>query len=304
MTSSSPSTRPPRRLDELVDLSTDGPIPLDPVLAAVGEGDVACGVLTDEEVHWLSSDPDAAPRRYLDAPRLGALGEPAQDAALDAVLVLLLARGEAEQRDDGVRLRGLHAVLGDLRSEALVATVARTDVRGEGSRWAALYAVRQDLYLHEEALEAGVHSFVLCAPARAAVLLAHAADPLGRARWTGEPQQAPSLQDLVPPPDDLVTTSDTSTTVYSGRPVGGGELAATVFTAYGGEQGLVVVQARPDAAVGDGEPGAASQVLDGEALVTYCAQHLGLEAGHLDRGHAEDAQGRGGDAWDAGVSRA
>jgi hypothetical protein len=186
-----PGDRTSRDVAEVLDLSELDGSAIDLLEVAVEGGDVLVASLTDEEVHWLRPDADATPDTHLDAPRLGALSSQEQRAALDAVMVLLAVRGDAEVSPDGeVRWHGRHALLAAMRYGAEAAASLRVDRHegGPGVR-AAIYRITGGLFLAEEVDEpTGVHHFVLRAPDRQASWTAWVSDPAGAAEVTSPPE--------------------------------------------------------------------------------------------------------------------
>jgi hypothetical protein len=180
-----------RDVADVLDLSALDGAAIDTLEKAVQVGDVRVGTLTDEEVHWLRPDADATADTHLDAPRLGALSEEGQRAALDAVMVLLAVRGDAEVSSEGeVRWRGRHALLAALRYGAEAAASLRVDHHdGPGVR-AAIFRITEDLFLTEEVDEpTGVHRYMLRRPHRQASWAAWASDPADTADATSEPER-------------------------------------------------------------------------------------------------------------------
>jgi hypothetical protein len=180
-----------RDVAEVLDLSELDGAAIDLLEDAVESGDVRVGSLTDEEVHWLRPNADAAPDAHLDAPRLGALADHEQRAALDAVMVLLAVRGDAEVSPDGeVRWHGRHALLAAMRYGAEAAASLRVDRHDHRPELrAAIYRITGGLFLTEEVDEpTGVHHFVLRAPDRQASWTAWVSDPTGCAGVTSEPE--------------------------------------------------------------------------------------------------------------------
>lgn len=262
-------TRAPIPVADILDLGAEGSIDLAPVAAAARMADVEVGVLTDEEVHWLSGV-DAVPRARLDAPRLGTLDPERQAEALDLVMLVLLARGDVTRSADGLRVHGRHALVAELREKARAATSVQVDIRGEGTRWSAIYRVSPELFLFEEVRPEGLHRFLLCSPARQAALLARAVDPRATATATSPAQRADSADALQPPPGELLARSQSSAVALLGVPGDDAEARVTAFTAYGASDGLWVLQIAPE------QPAAALQSLGPDDLVTYCATFLEL----------------------------
>jgi hypothetical protein len=180
-----------RDVADVLDLSALDGAAIDTLEKAVQVGDVRVGTLTDEEVHWLRPDADATADTHLDAPRLGALSEEGQRAALDAVMVLLAVRGDAEVSSEGeVRWRGRHALLAALRYGAEAAASLRVDHHDGPVVRAAIFRITEGLFLTEEVDEpTGVHRFVLRGPDRQASWTAWASDPADTADATSEPER-------------------------------------------------------------------------------------------------------------------
>jgi len=261
-------TAAPIPVADVLDLRDEGRIDLAPVVAATQEADVDVGVLTDEEVHWLTGV-DAVPRARLDAPRLGALDPERQIEALDLVMLVLLARGDVTRSPDGLRVHGRHALIAELREGSRAATSVQVDIRGEGSRWSAIYRVSPELFLFEDVLPEGLHRFLLCSPQRQAALLARTVDPRAAAASTSTAQHADSVDGLVPHPGELVARSQTSAIALLGVPGDDGSVRATAFTAYGDGDGLWLLQVAPERSA------AALQTLSPDDLVAYCSAFLG-----------------------------
>jgi hypothetical protein len=186
-----PASGEPHDVADVVDLTSPDEATLPALEAAVEEHDVSVGDATDEEVHWLRPDADTTPDPHLDAPRLARLPEGEQRAALDAVLVLLAARGDAEVTPDGgVRWHGRHALLSALRYGAEAAASLRIDGPSEEPGRAAIYRITPRLFLTEEVDEpTGTHRFVLRSPTRQAAWVAAASDPAETATDTSVPER-------------------------------------------------------------------------------------------------------------------
>ncbi len=238
-------------LVDLVDLEQDGPIDMAPVVVAARDADVEVAVLTDEELHWLG-DTDAAPDPFLDAPRLARLGEAEQSAALDAAFWIMLARGDIDRDDGRPTAYGVHAIVGDIRGDVESVAVVRSDRRDQGSHLAALYEAGPDLVLVEHVSEVGLHTFRFQSPRRAVAALVADVDPDGRARRTGPPQHAASVDELDPRPDDLARTCEASSILYHAEATQPGQAAARALTVYSGSAGVWALMGRE---AWEGEPG-------------------------------------------------
>ncbi len=93
---------------EAVDL--DLPAILDDVERAIDHLDLDVGLVTDEELHWLS-DVEVVSDDELDAPRLGELSPEEREIAVEAVLHAMLARGDLRiVGDDEVMAAGRYAL--------------------------------------------------------------------------------------------------------------------------------------------------------------------------------------------------
>lgn len=251
-----------------------GPNDITALVLAVNGADVDAGILTDEEVHWIGGDPDADPDEFLDAPRLARLTPDEQQIALETTLWMLQARGEAiyDPTTDLLRLEGVHAVLGDLRGSPEAAISVRVDVRGEGTRRAAIYRIRPDLFMTEEVEDAGLHHFVLRSPARQAAWLAVAVDPHGHAGDDSDPQPqtATDLNGLDPHPDRLAERCETASLVCSGSRTPDERTAQRTFTAYSGPDGVHILTGWRT----DTDAQAALQRLSRRDLIEFCAAFL------------------------------
>lgn len=148
------------QLEELLD--EDGTLELAVLERAARHELVAVGRFTDEELCWLGGgevedDP-------LESPRLGSLPAEAQQAALDAALCLLLARGDLvtvpgpDGEDDRVVPTGRHAVLEALREAPLGVLRLTVEHRHLGVRHAAAYHVTDGTFLLEEVDPMGLHT--------------------------------------------------------------------------------------------------------------------------------------------------
>lgn len=265
-----------RRVTDVLDLSGQAPVDVAPLVAAVASSDVELGTFTDEELHWAAPDTDATPEAFIDAPRLARMDPKAQDVALATAMWMLQARGDAAWDGQAVRLRGVHAMLGQVRHEAQASASVDVQVRdGEGSR-AAVYRVRPDLFVVEYVAPEGLHWLVCCSPQRAAARLASLVDPEQVARDTGPAQTAAEPDRLSPQPDALADAATTAAFVLLGEVSPDGEPAQRAMTVYGTGDGLFVYQG-----VDDGLSGATvgCQRLGPADLVAYCRAFLAPAAG-------------------------
>lgn len=250
-------------LAELVDVGGRGPIELGPVREAAAGADVLVAVLTDEELHWLG-DPDAAPRAFLDAPRLALLGRAEQQVALETALWIMTARGEFAWREGPSQAYGVHAIVGNIRRAAPSVAIVRTDRRERGTRLSARYEAGADLLLVEDVGDDGLHRFLFRSLARDAGALAAQLDPHRRATATSEQQTAPTTADLDPDPDDMVRTCEASSLLYHAHLTGPERISARALTVYSGARGAWALAGRHPA---DDQPGqVAWQQLDAPAL--------------------------------------
>ncbi|MGH8909212.1 MAG: hypothetical protein ACRD0K_22640 [Egibacteraceae bacterium] len=256
--------------DVLTDLS--GLTDVRPLVNAVNRADVDAGVLTDEEVHWIGPNPDGAPRKFIDAPRLAQLSAREQQVAMETALWIMQARGEVfyDADADALRFEGLHALLGDLRENPEAAVSVRVDVRDEGVQRAAIYRIRPDLFLCEDVSEVGLHHFTFRSAARQAAWLAAAADPNGHASHTGSPQSAADVNGLDPHPDRLAATCQTAALVLCGSRSLHGRTPQRTFTAYSGPDGVHVLTGWKTAT--DGQ--VVMQQLSRQDLIDFCAAFL------------------------------
>lgn len=227
----------------LLDLvSPEGDLDLERLVAAVAEGPVVVGTLTDEELHWLGPDPDAVPRSTVDAPRLGQLGPEEQQAALDAAFALLLARGELALDDDrpGEVLRlGHHALAVALRAEADAR--ATFTLRRDGREGRLLvFRLPGVGTLLDEIDGRGLHDLTLCAAEVAAGAVAATLD--AEVPGTGEVQRAATGDALVPPLDELRAAARTElhAVLATSDGKGGGHLRQLLLLA--GPGGTYVVR--------------------------------------------------------------
>lgn len=234
------STTGPQHLLDLV--TAEGDLDLEGLVAAVAEGPVVVGTLTDEELHWLGPDPDAGPRSTVDMPRLGQLGPEAQQAALDAAFALLLARGELALDDDrpGEVLRlGPHALAVALRAEADAR--ATFTLRRDG-REARLLVFRLPGVgtLVDEIDGRGLHDLTLCTAEVAAGAVATTLD--ATVAGSGEVQRAATGDALEPPLDELRAAARTElhAVLASSDGRGGGHLRQLLVLA--GPTGTHVVR--------------------------------------------------------------
>lgn len=252
--------------DVLPDLT--GTVDLVDLARAAEQADIDAGVLTDEEVHWLSPDPDAEPDGFLDAPRLAKLPPAARQVALETALWMLRARGEIEYdpSTDRLRIDGTLALLGELRNRPEAAVSLRVDERGTGTHRAGIYRVRHELFLTEEVADTGLHRFVFRSPARQACWLASAVDREQRATSTSGPCRTVATLDATG--HDLAARSEVVSFAYAGIRTSGGRHAEHVFSAYSGPDGVHVLSR------GQPEGEATLQRLSGTDLQAFCGQFL------------------------------
>lgn len=188
------------------------------------EGAISLGAFTDEELYWLEHRDDALDIE-LDSPRLATLSADAQRAALDATLVLLLARGDliADEQEDPeaaeevVRATGPHDLIARFRFTPLGMARLRTEDREGAVKMSAAYHVTDGLTLLEDVDPAGVHAFWLAADDFSTAWLARQLDPLGRAARRSPPIIAPSVDALGEGPRAKVATAHLSTEVDLAR---------------------------------------------------------------------------------------
>lgn len=267
-------------LAELVDVAGEGPVDLGPVTAAAGRGDVLVVTLTDEEVHWLGRG-EAAPKAYLDAPRLARLGEDEQRVALETAAWMMTARGEFAWNGGAPRVHGLPAVVGAIRGRTPAVAIARVQRRGGDGSLSAAYEAGRDLLLCEDVSEAGLHRFVFRSPRLAAAALAAQVDPEGRATVTAPPQIGRDTAELDPHPDDLAKTCEASSLLYHAALTRPDRIAARALTVYSGPQGVwALAGLQPD---GDTPGRVAWQQFDGGALLDLLDAFLQRATG--DAGH-------------------
>ncbi|MDP8927497.1 MAG: hypothetical protein M3O70_02690 [Actinomycetota bacterium] len=245
---------------------------LQPLVRAVGSGDVDAGILSDEEVHWIGPDPTAPPDGFIDAPRLAGLSSHDQQVALQAALLILQARGDVlyERDEDVYKAVGGHALLSHVRNAPQAAASVRVDTRGQGTTRAAVYRVRSDLFLVEEVAEAGLHHFVFRSAPRTARWLAATVDPHGRAGPIGPALTAANVDDLDPHPQYLADTCETSAFVYYDSRHSDGHSAQRSFTCYAGTDGVYVLAGWQTPS--DGQ--VTLQLLPAGDLLGFCAAFL------------------------------
>lgn len=222
-------------LDDL--LPPDGEVDL-AELAALARGSlIAVGRFTDEELHFLR-DVAEVPEDDLEAPRLGRLSRAAQEAALDAALTLLIARGnvtrvgdEEASANDPLVAQGRHAVLAELREHPLGVLRCQVDSRDSGSSFGAIYHVTDELLLVEDVDPVGIHTFVLTDPERAAGWLAERIDPDAVARTTGAARSAASADELGAHLDELIESASMVSVLHVAR-ASGDRIEQTTVTVY------------------------------------------------------------------------
>lgn len=242
---------------------------LRPLASAAREADVDAGILTDEEVHLIGPDPMAPPDGFIDAPRLAELPAHDQEVALEAVRLLLEARGDVihDPSEDLDRAVGAHAVISEVRNAPQAVVSVRVDVRGEGTRRAAIYRALPDLFLVEEVHDAGLHHFAFRSPPRTAAWLASAVDPFARAARTTAPDRSSDVDASEARSQRLAAASETSALVYSASH---DPDDARSFTCYSGQDGVHVLFGWRSAEAGQ----VMVQELGPGDLVAFCAAFL------------------------------
>jgi hypothetical protein len=252
-----------------------GEVPLARVREATADQDVDLGLLTDEALHWARPDPMAPPKDDFDAPRLRTYPQQAQDAALEAVLQLLHARGEAAWDPDRQELLfvGPLAFIAGMRSDPRMSLPLDVHLP-EGARLRAVVReVTDDVYLTEvvDSL-AGAHHFVLRNRASQADWLAEVADPLGLAGSTGAPTTADDPTQLHPSSSQLSAWARTVCLLfpaYRGEP--GEQPGARNPIIYATDEGLYVVEPYLSQ---ESSIRWQSQTLSPRDLVRYCTDLL------------------------------
>ncbi|MDP8975932.1 MAG: hypothetical protein M3N28_06140 [Actinomycetota bacterium] len=237
----------------LADVLQDGQVELAPLVSAAQHAEVDAGVFADEEIHLMRGQIDDRPDEFIDAPRLGQLSEHDQDVALETALWLLQAQGAATWDDsrEAFEFVGPYAIVGELRHEPEAAVSVRVDVRGEGTRRAAIYRVRPDLFLTEDVSEVGLHHFVFRSAPSAATWLAGLVDPLSRAKGSAHEQRARTAADLNPNLDQLTARCESSALVFYGARSPDGSSAQRAFTCYSGNDGVYVLWGWQSASSGE-----------------------------------------------------
>lgn len=241
MTAAPDADRGPRDVVEFLD--PDGLLDLDAVAAALVDDVVEVGSFTDEELHWLRDDGQLV-ADDLEAPRLGRLEPAAAEAALDAALSLLVARGDLQvvpDTDGALRPVGRHAVLRTLREQVPGVVRIRTDDRERGSAWAAAYRVDDRMLLLEVVEPGGIHHLVLATPQVATGWLASQLDPAEQATASAEPLRATSVEGLDADLDAIVARAATSTQLLVGRATPDGD-QQQALTVYAGPDGVHTLQ--------------------------------------------------------------
>lgn len=234
-----------------------GDIDLGVIEEAVTGAPVHLGTFTDEELHLLG-DRDVVDPDELEAPRLGALGHDEQQAALDAVLCVMLARGDLVHNDppvdraadgvargsgerEGIVLSsvGRYALVAELREAPPAVMRVRQERRDPPSaRLWALYHVTDRLLLLEQVQPVGLHVLRFVSPRHAVLHLRWMLDPHGRAQpATGAPLIAAQPEDLQGELDAALATADEVCVVDVVR-VGERELDHLNLTVYVGEDGV------------------------------------------------------------------
>jgi hypothetical protein len=139
------------------------------------------GLLTDEEIQIIEGADDAEINDF-DYPRLRRDEIHLRNAAVEAVRLVLLARGDIEWLGDEHVFQGRHAFIAEVRR--FPSAMARIDARGAKSGTecrAAVYPVQNRAILVEEVDVGGLHAFKLMSISRAAEWLVEvfADQPLG-----------------------------------------------------------------------------------------------------------------------------
>jgi hypothetical protein len=243
--------------DEALDLEA-GTLDLDALAERVEQEDLDVAVLTDEELHWLGPDADRDPTS-LDAPRLAQMTPDHRAVALEAVLMLLHARGEVElgldrdddedaEPEDGAELLvpvSPTSALVDLRTAAPRRLLVRVDDE-EGTERVLVHLVDDGLVLVEDVLDEGLHEFTISSPVRTAAVLATMLTGADVVDVLDEPAplqvvRAASRAGLDPSPDALHDDADVVASLLVADGVGAElEPFGTVTV---GEQGTHLVHA-------------------------------------------------------------
>lgn len=221
--------------------------------AAAVARDLDLGILTDEELHWLGDEHEVT-TDDIDAPRLGKLPRREADAANEAVLWLLTARGDLEVDGEDVWPVGRHAVVAELRNAPLGVARLTIEIRDEPATAAALYHVDGHIVLVEEVSPIGLHHLVVTTVDRATAWLIATAAPERIAGATAPARTARRERDLRADVDRLGRAAARSIVAVCGRATDRGvEQRATTsyfadgrFHVYGGwvteAEGNVVLQ--------------------------------------------------------------
>lgn len=176
---------PGRTLGDVVDL--DEPEGwLDELVAAVADGDVDVGTLTDEELHLAHDRLEEEPPWAEDFPFVTELTPHQRRVAVETSVRLLVADGEAALDDDGVlRLRpvrvGAATELLAASTQWLSAVVETADQTVTELR---SHRLADDLHLAERITELGFHHLTLRSRASQVAWLQGHLDPLGLAKAT------------------------------------------------------------------------------------------------------------------------
>ena len=245
-----------RDLLDVIDGEDD--LDLGVVEEAVSVAPVRLGTFTDEELHLLADRDDVDPDEF-EAPRLGALDHRAQTAALDAVLCVMLARGDLVQvghdpsaevahttgvpssHDDGGGALipvGRYALV-DLREDPLAVMRVRQERRDPPStRLCALYYVTDRLLLLEQVQHVGLHTMRFVSSEHAVSHLRWMLDPNDRVLPVTEaPLFAARRAELQDELDLALAAADEVCVVDVAR-VGEHDVDHLNVTVYAGEDGV------------------------------------------------------------------
>jgi hypothetical protein len=217
------------------------PIKVLEVLTSTAESTcISVGMLTDEELVILDGRTDQAADDF-DEPRLSRLSEQERQISVEAVLHVLIARGEvAVLEPDSLIPTGRAAFLAEIRGAApAVARIefgARTS--DEVSRWAA-YFLGNDTVLLEEVFDAGIHSFSVMASAKIAQHLLSQIGLAGSQQADLEPRYGNQLEELGVA--EIVDAAEASGFIAISK-LEEGTSQESLFSVYNVDDRLVVLQ--------------------------------------------------------------